>query len=237
MNLNFTCLSKYITDPSWWQGIGTVAAVIAVVAFYFLDRLRTWKNRPILDININFRPPDCHHIPTTVRDINNSVQQFDAFWFRLTVRNRGRSAAQNLEVLIHDLEKQVDNSWRLLSEFLLSNLVWTHIAQQYLPMLLPGTEKNVDLGHVIDPKARGVVPTENNSEITVVETQAVFYFETTILPNNRYNIIGPGEYKFTITVGASNCAPKSKSFKLKISGEWHLDESTMLSRGVRIERI
>ncbi|MBI3353538.1 MAG: hypothetical protein HY034_01420 [Nitrospirae bacterium] len=95
----------------------------------------------------------------------------------------------------------------------------------------------MDLGHVIDPIARKAVSAEHNPKITVPETQTVFYFETTILPNNRYNIIGPGEYQFTVIVGAANCSPKSKSFKLKISGEWHLDETTMLSKGVEIHTI
>ena len=235
MNTESKSFFVFIKDPDWWQGIGTVAAVVIAFCFYFLDRWRTYRNRPILDIKINFSPPDCHHIPTTVKDINGTVRQFDAFWFRLTVINCGRSAAQNLEVLVHNMQKKIDNSWHQLSEFLLSNLIWTHIAQQYLPILLPGTEKNVDLGHIIDPKARKEVPTEHNQKISALETQTVFYFETTILPNNRYNIVGPGEYQFTITVGAANCPSNSKSFGLKISGEWYNNELEMLSKGIDID--
>jgi hypothetical protein len=101
-------------------------------------------------------------------------------------------------------------------------------------MLLPKTEKDVDLGHIIDPVERSNVPDEQNPNLNISNVQTVFYFELTIRPTSRYQIIAPGEYRFAITVGAQNCSPVTRKFYLRLLGYWNNEESVMLSQGIKI---
>ena len=227
-----------ITD--WLTGIGTVAVATIAILFYFLDRLRAKGERPILDLFINFRPPFCHYTSVATVERAGRIHNFEAYWFRLTVANRGKTSAKDLEVIIHNVEQRVDGAWKRLSDFLPSNLKWTHTSQHYLPMLLPYTEKNIELAHIINPDAnnRGRVPGEyNHAHLKLSAAQTSVFFELTILPVSSYNIVGPGEYRFMITVGGSNCSPISSTFNLKLTGEWHTEENTMLTKGVEINRV
>ncbi|MGD0590740.1 MAG: hypothetical protein ABSA44_08080 [Bacteroidota bacterium] len=222
-----------ITD--WLQAIGTIGAVIVALFFFFWERIREWWNKPHLGISLQFNPPDCHRIITVAQRDDGRIVNPDAFWFRLTASNKGRNSAKDLEAIISNMERKNNNTWETYSPFLPSNLKWTHISTQYLPMLLPKTEKKLDLGHIMDPNFRRAFLSERNPALTnIPNAQALFHFEVATQPSNGYNNIPPGEYRFELIVGAANCSPISTIISLSFSGNWNRQEDLMLQREINL---
>jgi hypothetical protein len=230
MNLCQQAVAPTLTD--WLQAIGTLGAVLAAFFFFFWERIRNWWKRPVLYAILNFRPPDCHRITPLVTLPTGGTITPDAFWFRITIGNSGKTPAKDLEIIINEVEQKIGDSWQTYSAFLPNNLKWTHVGLQYLPMLLPGTEKNADLGHIIDPHFRPRLPWEENTQLPVPANDTVFCFEVTAVPTNKYHIVAPGEYRFSLTVGAANCSPIKARCQFTLSGQWHRDEASMFQRGI-----
>jgi hypothetical protein len=215
-----------------WTAIGTLLAVLTTVFFFLYERIRNYWNRPILKIGINFKPPECHK--TTAL---SNQRLFPVFWFRLFVTNSGRTNSTNLELIIEKVEKMVDGKWTIYPEFLLSNLVWTHINEANLKNLLPGTTKNVDFGYILDPSGRASNPAERNLQHTISMTDNVFRVNISIQPFNAYNIIEPGDYLFHLIAGASNSKASRGKFHLSFKKDWTQDETKMLSEIVSIKKV
>lgn len=226
-------------DPSltdWLQAIGTIGAVIAAFIFYFWDRISNWWNRPILDITINFRPPYCHRFRWIRENAGRVVMQVHCYWFRMTVSNDGNVTARNVEVVVIQVRRKVGDGWEQVAEFLPSNLAWTHISQQYMPLLLPRTRKEVELGRILDPAARLDFEGESIPGVNWSSALTLFHIELTVNPVTGYNILRPGAYELTLVVGAENCRPVTKSFILNLSGDWEVDEAQMFRKGIEIRQ-
>jgi len=223
-----------ITD--WLQAIGTVGAVIIALFFFFWERIREWYKKPRLKISLQFRPPDCHFLVTNLEaKRNGKIINPKAYYFRLTVSNNGRSSAKDLEAIVSKMELKSGHSWETYPQFLSTSLKWTHISEQYLPMILSKTEKKLDLGHIIDPAFRNDFREEQNLSLNnIADTHALFHFETFMQPSNGYNNIPPGEYKFKITVGATNCPPISSTIHLLFTGKWNNQEDLMLPKEINL---
>ena len=212
--------------------IGTLAAVLTTIFFFFLERLKKYLNRPILNIGINLKPPDCHKI---IGSFNSTLAE--AYWFRLFVENKGKSNAQNLEVLIEKVEAKKDGKWEIYPAFLPSNLKWTHIDVPVLLNLQRGTKKNVDFGYIYDPKANISSAITNNLSSQNSKIEILFNVSISVLPFTGYHVLKEGEYKFHIIVGASNCKPQREKFRVKFNKDWHTDEAKMLSKNIEISKI
>jgi hypothetical protein len=218
----------------FWTSIGAIATFLAVgVALW--PAFSSWRRRPKLDTNIRLHPPECgiylQNEITRVSFVNEpgmqaqtvqSVSVGDAFWFRLYVTNTGKTAAHDVEVTIGDLMRLEDRRLVPYAGFLLSNLIWTHGAEVSRAQLLPGTERNVDLGNMRRPER---------------STQAQFRFQLSIEPVSPYNVVEAGTYQFTIQAGAANCDPVRTQFRLAFDGGWNVDPAVMFERHVSITRL
>lgn len=212
--------------------IGTLIAVFATIFFFFYERIKNYLNRPILKVDINFHPPECHK---TTGSFNNKFA--DAFWFRLFVKNKGKNNAQNLEVLIEKVEKKTGDKWQIYPAFLPSNLKWTHVDVPLLLNLQPGTTKNVDFGYIYDPIVNVSNATENNFSSEGRKVEMLFNVSISVNPFTGYHVLRPGDYMFYIIVGASNCKARREIFKLSFSNNWQADEDKMLTENIKITRI
>lgn len=212
--------------------LGTITAVFATIFFFFYERLKNYLNRPILKVDINFQPPDCHRI---IGSFNSKFAE--AYWFRLFVENKGKSNAKNIEVLIEKVEKKTIDEWQICPAFLSSNLKWTHIDIPLLLNLQPGTKKNVDFGYIYDPTVN--ISNENgNSHFSQNGiTEIKFNVSISVLPFTSYHVLQPGEYLFHIIVGASNCKAQRAKFRVRFSKDWYSDEEKMLTQSIDISRI
>jgi hypothetical protein len=217
------------TDPL--TAIGTLAAVFAAIFFFFYERIKNYLNRPILKLGINFYPPECHK---TTGSFNNKFA--NAFWFRLYVTNKGKSNAQNLEVLIEKVDKKTGDIWITNSAFLPSNLKWTHIDVPLLMNLQPGTTKNVDFGYIYDPIVSVSNATNNNLPSENNKIEIVFNVTISVIPFTNYHVLQPGEYLFYLIVGASNCKARREIFRVRFSKEWQENETKMLTETIRIDK-
>lgn len=222
--------------PNNWTdtltAIGTLIAVFATIFFFFYERIKNYLNRPILKININFYPPECHKITELF-----NMRIADAYWFRLYVKNKGKSNAQNLEVLIEKVEKKVGDNWLIYPAFLPSNLKWTHIDVPLLLNLQPGTTKNVDLGYIYDPivNVSNAVEKKLSSENGKIEI--LFNVSISVNPLTGYHVLKPGEYLFYIIVGASNCSARREKFHVCFTNDWQINEAKMLTDTIKIAKI
>lgn len=158
------------------------------------------------------------------------------WWFRIYVENAGKTAAKDVEVVISNLEKKVGGSWELIKQFLPSNLLWTHSNNPMLPMLLPGTKRNIDLGYMINPSERSKIEPNIYEDAKIRENQSAFCFRLSAVPNRPYHVLSPGTYRFWVTIGASNCAPEKVIFELQFNGTWDEGESAMLDN-VTIKKV
>lgn len=57
--------------------------------------------------------------------------------------------------------------------------------------------------------------------------KAHFRFQVTAVPDSRYNIVEPGDYQFTVTVGARNAERQSVVMRLRFDGYWSQDTAVM----------
>jgi hypothetical protein len=198
-------LDSGVTD--WLTAIGTVGAVALALFFAFVEKI--WQ-RPRLEISVNFKPPDC----------GMGVPHSKALFLRLRVANRGRSAARSLEATIQQMCQREGDFWIQVPSFLPSNLLWTHVSAPILPNLLPGLERNLDLAQILEPTKPSL---------------ARLAFILSVVPAREYNVLDPGAYRFSVTVGAENAKAVTQVFELTLSGKWFADEDKMLSDGVRLK--
>jgi hypothetical protein len=207
-------------DTSNWINlaiaIGTLGTAFCTVFFYWDKQRRERANRPKLKIGIRQDAPDCQMQKTVKND--NLV---NGYWCRLFVKNTGKTAAKQLEVAIEKVEKYENNEWALYHPFLQSNLIWTHNRKTdykyFMPQLLPGTFKNVDLCCF----TKSTNDSDNNIELYVTITNEPF---------TEYNRIPAGEYKFTIIAGGENCDFTKQEIIVSFSGKWTDNQDEIKTR-------
>ena len=206
----------------WLTAIGTIGATVVAVYLAYRSEQQN-KQKPKLSIGFRFFPPDCTLLTESIKSAEapNEPKRIDAFWFRGFVKNSGRGVARDVEVIIHDILIRTGDTWKPIPDFISSNLWWTHLPRHnaYLPMILPGTSKNFEIGCILKPKL----------------DKTWFEFKLTIVPSYKYNVMPPGEYKFTVTVGASNAKPVHQQFELKVTGDWFESIDSMFELGVSIK--
>lgn len=218
----------------FWTAIGAIGTFLAVVVALW-PAFSSWKRRPKLYTGIRLHPPECGmYQQNEIRRVSfvnepgvqgrtvASVSVGDAFWFRLYVTNTGQTAARDVEVTIGDVTRLDDGRFVPYSGFLLSNLIWTHEREVSRAQLLPGTDRNVDLGNMRRPDPN---------------TQVQFRFQLSIDPVSAYNVVEPGTYEFDIQVGAANCDQVKTRFRLAFDGMWSADHEVMFKRHFSITRL
>ena len=213
----------------WFVAFGTI--LLAIVAV-FQDKIRTWVTRPKLRAEISLTPPDCHK--SFIRDKDGRLV-CDCFYFRLRVYNDGNVAANMVEVFVSFLKKKLeDGTFQNVSSFLPMNLIWSHIGKMYFPSISPKMYKHCDLGHIIAPNHRQLIPFERNDKI-VKGNETIFSFDQIVKPHNRGYLIGPGKYILEVVVAAENASPKVQQIEINHTGKWYAGEDEMLKDGIDIK--
>jgi hypothetical protein len=222
----------------WFTAIGTI--VLAVMTFIlagvaiFPDTIRGWLYKPELDVSIQPQPPDCISVPITSLDgrfISDSV------YLRLFINNTGNMAAKKVEVYASDLERsRADNiTWDRVNEFPPQNLQWSNFHTMYFDIIMRDMGKHCDLGHVVDPARRNMLPHDDNPRLGLTDQQTSLTFDLIAKPNHRGHIIGPGNYRLKLLIAAENVRrPLEKTISLVLTGNWYADETTMLRDGVNV---
>lgn len=122
---------------------------------------------------------------------------------RILVHNRGREAAQHVEVLVTDLYRgQPDGSYQLFDGFIPTPLKWTHSDQARCEYLPPG-QRLCDLGVF-----------EGDDLLRV--GNARFSFRTAIQPISEYNVLHDGIFAGRIVASALNCKPATELLTISV---------------------
>jgi len=205
-----------------------------------------WIQKPKIDIEFEFRPPDCFktdlvHWKTEQDGKMVVTGKSEMFYYRLRIVNNGYSAAKNVEVTIREIRKKKGNSFDRLDFPLDDNLDWFSSSLQpgrpvmYRSFIPPGTFKHCELGHILDPSKRNSVPFENNKLFEKDET--IFSFNVITRYHSSYHLIEQGIYRFKISVAGENFNALEKEYEMEITGKWSEKEDKMLNEGLKLKEI
>lgn len=124
---------------------------------------------------------------------------------RLRVVNKGREAAQRVEVVLTDLFQinEANGSYSLVAGFVPTPLKWTHSHHSICEYLASG-EKLCDLG-----VQENFDPQTGDDEFT---------FATAVIPQRGYHHIRTGLYVMRMVITALNCRPAVLILGMRIGG-------------------
>ena len=112
------------------------------------------------------------------------------------------------------------------------NLIWAHINSHVLPRLPVGSERHIDIGHVVDPEKRGLIPGEDRQNSDPLKT--LFCLALFVKSNTTEYLLSPAEeYEIDFRVFAGNAKPSAIfTFHLNHRGTWFVDEASMYRDGL-----
>jgi hypothetical protein len=228
-------LKDYEIFATWGVAIGTI--LLAIFAA-FSDRIKYWWSKAELEVNLVYEVPYCHKI--FMGNPNNGIP---CYFFRLCINNKSASPARMVEIHATELYRQAPSGdLERVRTFLPMRLKWSHIRQSRLNIILKGPPKVLDLGHIISPRYRELIPYEGDKIFhhdaggwSITDQQTVFSFDTEVLSNALGHLISPGTYRLTTQCVASNADPVQKIVEIWFSGNWKDDEKDMLANEIKIK--
>jgi hypothetical protein len=181
-----------------WNAISAMATLAAVIVALFYDPLRRWRNSPKLELTWRSRD-------TGVLDMDPIFDDENAVSiYRLLVRNAGREAAQQVEVIVNDLyARRNDSDWKAVYGFIPTALKWTHSGLGHCEYLPGQSERLCDFG---------VYKNVSTHDSTADE----FEFMTIVRPKNVYNRLPEGTYLGRLIATAINCKATELLVKIEI---------------------
>lgn len=223
--------------------IGALATIVAAFLAFLLNVvygwITSWLKRPKLSVKYTHSSPDAMLLPLTDGGY--------AYYFRLQVENKGRTAAKSVEVYASSLKrKNEDGEFKEVSGFIPMNLAWSHgkalLAEDtkigrrliYFPAISRHMKKHCDIGHIFHHKA---IPPKMASALGIKSQETVFNFDLMVVPTSLSDMITKGEYILTIVVAAMNAKPKKKTLYIQLSGKWFDNEHEMFDYGIKIKLV
>jgi hypothetical protein len=205
---------------NWAVAIGTLVLALVAVFQQWLQELFV---HPKLNLDVRLARPDAEKTL-----FNNGV---DVYYFRLAVTNTGNMAAHDVQVYVSGIEREAaDKSYKPVERFMPMALIWAHMGSPTKPHLLPNMPRSFcDLGHISDP-ARKAGTFEALPEVAPDAT--VLALDLEVKPNSKGYLLGPGTYRLSLKVAASNCPPRDYILEAVVRGQWFADEDKMLSDGI-----
>jgi hypothetical protein len=215
-----------------WGAVSTwVVAVVALIVALFQDWMRNLLFGPRLRVTIQTAVPDCVWMPygNTLGGVVNTIHA------RMRVWNDGRyTAAADVEVYASDLRRlSPGGTWETVGLFPPMNLVWADSGQISMPLILPGTGKHCNLGHIADPALRHTIAA-GNPNLHLTPAQTSFQFLVVTPPSTWGHIIPPGIYELVVHIGARNVRAIRATISIAIDGRWFAAEQEMLVDGIHV---
>ncbi len=211
--------------------------ILALVAI-FGRSIRRWIQRPKLEVEGLCQVPHCRK--TSLRDLKTFQFISDVYYFRLLVKNEGKSSAMDVEVYASELlKKKRDGTYTVVSEFTPDNLVWSNTGQNIYPTIPPKSERHCCAFHIVDPTKRmdsslsEPMRIEERVFSDILPEKTIMHVDTAF-KSNRLDFLQPyGEYRLKIIVSAGNSSSVVRKWvSINISGDWYNNEDQMLRDGV-----
>lgn len=229
-------------EAEWFLVFSTL--FLAFVAL-FKESILQFIFKPNIDIIFDLSSSDCYQNELQQEEKGKAINTINFFKYRLRIINKGTRPAKNVEVIIQDIMKKKGGKFYLIDSFLSDNLNWNSFslgpnteAKTYYDFIFPNTFKHCELGHILDPKKRYLIPSENNSKLPIqVKDETIFSFNVARRYNNLYYLVAPGIYRIKVLVAGENFKSLKKEYEIEITGKWFEDEERMLSDGVKVKDI
>jgi hypothetical protein len=219
-------------SPEWLTAIATVG--LAATAFFtiFRDEIRQFFRRPKFAVNFEPGLPDCQCVRLDSYLGPYKRHSAETHCVRARVKNVGEVGAANVEVSVVEVRRKgADGNFRSMPMGTPWNLVWAHIGSHVVSRLPVESERHIDIGHVIDPKARKPVPGEDKPGSDQLKT--LFSLAFFVQSNTYEYLLDPGEYQIDFQVFASNASASSVfTFHLNHTGAWYDEEDRMYHEGL-----
>ncbi len=208
----------------WLTAIGTVGAVVvALVLALWGEKIGRLVVRPKLSLKTHVGRPDSD---TARRQTSTGTNAGTAYFFRLAIRNRGNTAAQDVQVFLDSVERIVNGKPEKVAECTPMNLLWANRGSATLPRLLPEMPPiYCDLVHVEEP-----MPGWNSPE----KQGASLVLDVEFPSNTGGHVLGAGTYLFRIILAGANCRPRRYKLEVIFPGGWFAQEEKMFDVGLKM---
>jgi len=218
---------NFISPSSSSDKIQTGLGVIQLFSIFILGGIALFQENikrrwfyPELKLGFSFGPPDCHK--TELHDASFK-KIADAYYFRFSVTNIGRTHAQLCEAVLEKLWtwNSQTNAFEQVPRWNPINLNWAgRTSSDEFRTINPGRKVYCDIGHIDSRQS------------------SIFFLEAFLAPFNQENFFRKGKYKFEISVYSEN-SRKGSTPKFEIvldwSGEWHDQETVMFAEKIRLD--
>ena len=226
----------------WFLVISTL--FLAFVAL-FKDSFWQFILKPIIDVKFDLSSSDCYQNELQQVKKGEAIDTINFFKYRLRIINKGTRPATNVEVIIQDIIKKKGRNFYRIDSFLSDNLNWNSFslgpnteAKIYYDFIFPNTFKHCELGHILDPKKRHLIPSENILKLPIqVNDETIFSFNVARRYNNLFYLVAPGTYRVKVLVAGENFKSIKKEYELEITGKWFEDEGRMLNYGAKVKDV
>jgi hypothetical protein len=150
-----------------------------------------------------------------------------AYFFRIAIRNKGNSAAEDVQVFLNKIDRLVDENPQIVSAFTPMNLLWAYLDQATLPILLPDMPpRYCNLFHVEQPYPSDIETSQRMPASLVLDIE---------YPSNTGgHILKAGTYLLGLILACSNGPSRRYTLKVNFPGRWHADENVMFNSGIEI---
>ena len=213
------------TIADWVVAATTI--ILAAVAV-FQDWIRSVVFAPRLGITLRTAPPDCVWVPFG--------SGADTLHVRFYVENTGYQAATDVEVYAKELRRLgSDGRWQRVDAFPPMNLIWADVGGMHVANMAPETGRHCDLGHIMDPAFRHMVPEEFNPSLNLTRDQTSFTFALAAKPNHMGYIVPPATYCLDVLVAARNARTLRETLSIVVDGRWFTTQQQMLASGIHVE--
>lgn len=166
------------------------------------------------------------------------TQSAETHYIRARIQNIGRVGAENVEVSVIGVKRKgADGAYHVIPMATPWNLTWAHIGSQVLPRLPVGSQRHIDLGHVVDPARRALIPGEDHPSRD--SKSALFCLAFFVKSNTGEYLLDPGDYRIDLQIFSANSRPSEVfTFQLSHKGRWAMDETQMYGEclGLQIVR-
>ena len=229
-------------EAEWFLVISTL--FLAVVAL-FKDSIWRLILKPTIDVKFDLSLSDCYQNELQQVEKEKTIDTINFFKYRLRIINKGTRPAKNVEVIIQDITKKKGRNFYRIDSFLSDNLNWNSFslgpnteAKIYYDFIFPNTFKHCELGHILDPEKRHLIPSENILKLPIqVNDETIFSFNVARRYNNLFYLVTPGTYRVKVLVAGENFKSIKKEYEIEITGKWFEDEGRMLNYGLKSKDI
>jgi hypothetical protein len=225
-------LSEIFT-PEWLTAIGTVGSVIvALVLAIWSEEIKAAFIRPKLSLKLRVGRPDSEK--TIWRGLN-VANPGKVYFFRMAVRNRGRTAARAVQAFLSGIERVTTDGVKEVSEFTPMNLKWSYRGTATLATLLPHMPPvYCDLAHVTEPSKK-VFMAEHLPQVS--SEDAVLALDVEFPPNTLGHLLEAGTYYFHLILAAENARPRRYKLEVVFCGKWFEEEEKMFEVGFKVRAV